>query len=241
MSDSSVVSFVASQLSPAEVQGKNVLEIGSMNINGGSREYVTSLRPAIYLGIDMRPGPGVDLVLEAKDAVGLFGRNTFDVVIATEILEHALRWREVMTAMKALCRVGGVMIVTVPRRGFRYHAHPFDHWRFEPSDLEHLYADCEFRELKRDEATPRTFMKAVKTDETAESTPHLHIFNIVFEDRMAEWEASESSRRYRLLGRVRAFKVFVQDIIGILGQLPSIFGRDPAAATERAVRKGAAK
>jgi len=39
-------------------------------------------------GIDFIEGPGVDLVLDAHQLTSAFERNSFDIVVSTEMLEH---------------------------------------------------------------------------------------------------------------------------------------------------------
>ena len=55
----SVLSFVELQVSSLGVADKRALEIGSANVNGSVRSNFTGP----YLGIDLAPGPGVDLVV----------------------------------------------------------------------------------------------------------------------------------------------------------------------------------
>lgn len=44
------------------------------------RGDIVALGPAEYVGIDIRPGPGVDVLCEAGDLVERFGGNAFDLV-----------------------------------------------------------------------------------------------------------------------------------------------------------------
>jgi len=84
----SCVIFGASNLSKEEIQGKRVIELGSYDVNGSLRTYVKSLNPSEYIGVDIKKGPGVDIVCDAENIVDKFGNEAFDVVISTELLEH---------------------------------------------------------------------------------------------------------------------------------------------------------
>lgn len=86
-----------------------VAELGSLIVN-------TSVRPlfkdaSIYIGVDVRPGPGVDVVADGADwSPGDWLQ--FDAVITTEALEHTARAAEVVANAHRLLKLGGVLIVT---------------------------------------------------------------------------------------------------------------------------------
>lgn len=75
--------FIQDQVSGLTMPGLRILEIGSYDVNGSVRPLFTGC--ARYVGIDLRPGPGVDLVCAAKD---YDGAGAFDVVVCCETLEH---------------------------------------------------------------------------------------------------------------------------------------------------------
>jgi hypothetical protein len=93
---------------------------------------VESLHPSSYLGIDMRPGPRVDMVLYAADLPIL---GEFDLVISTEMLEHSEFWRIDMRAMITVIKPGGILFLTTRSPGFHYHDFPDDHWRYTVEDM----------------------------------------------------------------------------------------------------------
>ena len=63
----SVQAFCARVITAEDVAGQHVIEAGSLNVNGSVREHVMTLGPASYTGIDLREGPGVDVVMDAAD------------------------------------------------------------------------------------------------------------------------------------------------------------------------------
>lgn len=70
-----------------------VLEIGSININGSARELWGDLSP--YVGVDIVPGPGVDVVADIRNLDVLNNRRNhpllhyeFRTIVCTEVLEH---------------------------------------------------------------------------------------------------------------------------------------------------------
>lgn len=126
----SVLGFFAyGALQTAEVAGRRVLEVGSLDVNGSVRFMVEHRVPAEYIGVDIMPGPGVDQVADAVDLVDRFGSDSFDVVLCLEMLEHAEDWRATLWSMIRVLRPGGVLVITTRSPGFAYH-HPPDHWRY---------------------------------------------------------------------------------------------------------------
>jgi SAM-dependent methyltransferase len=84
-----------------------VLEIGSLDINGSVRPlFSDSTR---YHGIDLAPGPGVD---EVADAADWRSPDSFDVVVTTEVLEHAPRWIDILSNAWEAVMPGGCLIMT---------------------------------------------------------------------------------------------------------------------------------
>lgn len=216
MSDAAVISFVASRLSESDVAGKDVVELGSLIVDETSREFVLSRSPRRFVGVDMRPGPGVDLVCDVRDAPKQL-TGAWDVVISTSMLEHASDWRGAVVAIKSLCHPGTTLIITVPTIGFRYHGHPADHWRFTIADFAKIFADTEILELTEDVDGSQIMMKATATEKTGSDTPALPIYNIVYETpRMPLSEDELQSRSYAIQARLRVFKVGAQDVMGAL-------------------------
>jgi len=89
------------------------LDIGGRNVNGAARDL---LPRATWTGLDATPGPGVDIVADARTWVP---DRLVDVVLCTEVLEHVERWAEVLTtARDALDPAGpGLVLVTCASSG----------------------------------------------------------------------------------------------------------------------------
>jgi hypothetical protein len=85
----------------------SVLEIGSLDINGSVRAL---FGPGIeYHGLDVVDGPGVD---EVADAATWRAASVYDVVVSTEVLEHAPRWRDILTNAWDAVAPGGILLAT---------------------------------------------------------------------------------------------------------------------------------
>lgn len=83
-----------------------VLEIGSYNVNGSVRPL---LEDATHVGLDIRQGPGVDIV---ADCANFDGAQMFDAVISTETLEHMARPETAIRCAYQALKPGGLLIVT---------------------------------------------------------------------------------------------------------------------------------
>ena len=162
MCNHAVIAFGREHLAREEVAGKDVLEVGALEVNASLRRDVEALEPKTYLGVDLWPGPGVDEICAAERLVERFGRDSFDVVIATEVLEHIEAWRDAVGAMKSVLRPGGVTVVSTRSPGFPYHGYPADYWRFEPELMRRVFADFDIDALMPDPTRPGVFLKARK-------------------------------------------------------------------------------
>ncbi len=153
---------VKKALAPSDVMGKRVLEVGALDVNGSVRGDIVALGPAEYVGIDIRPGPGVDVICDAGDLVARFGENAFDIVISTELLEHARDWRRIVSNIKRVTKPDGLLIVSTRSYGVDFHRRPFDYWRYEKDDFTAIFSDVLVEDLKLDPTDPGLLIKARK-------------------------------------------------------------------------------
>lgn len=163
MCNSSCIEFVRSSLKTSHVEGRRVLEVGSLDVNGTARPLALTHSPASYLGVDIVPGPGVDAICNVADLVTRFGPASFDVVISTEVLEHVLEWRAAVSNLKGVLAPDGILILTTRSKGFRYHGHPYDYWRYEIGDFRKIFSDLQIERLQSDPEAPGVFLKARRT------------------------------------------------------------------------------
>jgi SAM-dependent methyltransferase len=159
MCNEACILFVARHVSPDLVRGKSVVELGIGPI--GARSLLESWAPREYVGVNLHPSPHVDVAIPAERAVEQLGRGRFDVVLSTEMLEHVRDWRLVVNNVKTLCKPGGRIILTTRSRGFRYHSPP-DYWRYEVSDLQRVFSDCEEVTIESDPVDPGVFVAATR-------------------------------------------------------------------------------
>lgn len=158
----SVLEFLRSRISSDDVFGKKVLEVGSLDVNGSPRDIVEPMGPALYVGVDMRPGPRVDQICDASALVSTFGADSFEVVLSTEMLEHAEDWRAAVSNMKRVVSPGGLLLITTRSPGFPQHDYPGDYWRFTRQDALEIFADMDEVEVEEDPMAEGIFVRARK-------------------------------------------------------------------------------
>lgn len=116
-----------------------VLEVGSRDVNGSARTFLSE-HATDYVGVDICDGMGVDKIVDVKDLSSTFDFELFDVVISTEMLEHCEDWQEALFQMVSVLSVNGILLITTRSPGFALHDYPADHWRFSFSDFEKIFS-----------------------------------------------------------------------------------------------------
>ncbi len=96
------------------------------------------------VGFDIAPGPGVDVVGDAHAMP--FAANTFDLIVATEVLEHLHSPWLAVAEMHRVLKKGGHLLLTT--RFFQViHDAPHDYYRYTEYGLRYLLADFNIVEL----------------------------------------------------------------------------------------------
>ncbi|MEX0918569.1 MAG: class I SAM-dependent methyltransferase [Candidatus Paceibacterota bacterium] len=90
------------------------------------------------VGLDVIPGEGVDVVADAHQLP--FEKNTFDVVLCSEVLEHLHSPKQAISEMYRVLKPGGILILTT-RFMFPIHDAPADYFRFSKGSLYYLLTD----------------------------------------------------------------------------------------------------
>lgn len=119
------------------VKDRNILEIGSLNVNGEVRSLFGGCKS--YLGIDRVPGPGVGLVQDEGAANFLWENidHRFDTVIALETFEHDPDPNGTLEAIRFTNP--SQLIVSVPSfdssKVMPYHDYGGDYWRISEQTM----------------------------------------------------------------------------------------------------------
>jgi len=115
-----------------------VLDMGSYDVNGSPRSTVHCQR---YTGIDLKPGPGVDVVCSAGTYVPDY---VPDVVLCLEVLEHAKPWKRIIKNAAKIMSPHGTFVLTCatdPREPHGMDGHPLPEGEF--------YANIDPEECKK--------------------------------------------------------------------------------------------
>lgn len=114
-----------------------VYEFGSFRVPG--QEELANLRPLFkgftFVGCDMRPGPGVDLIINAEHIP--LRNSSIGTVVCIDTLEHIEDVKQAISEMHRILIPGGLIILSSVMN-FPIHDHPFDYWRFTPTAFIYL-------------------------------------------------------------------------------------------------------
>ena len=105
-----------------------ILEIGSLNVNGGLRDLAPP--GADYIGLDLEAGAGVDHVVTGSDDWPV-ADDSFDLVMASSAFEHDQAFWLTFLQMCRKLKPGGYCYISAPANG-KVHRYPQDFWRFYP-------------------------------------------------------------------------------------------------------------
>ena len=125
------------------VQGR-VLDVGC-----GDKPYGVWLDKQVeHVGIDVVPGPEVDILIE-PDAQWPVESSAFDAVFCAQALEHVADLEQAVGEIDRVLVPEGLLIVTVPFI-YNFHTQPggSDYRRFSLDGLKQLFAGYEILELK---------------------------------------------------------------------------------------------
>ena len=210
----SCIVFGVKNLTKEEVKGKRILEVGSYDLNGSLRPIIELWGPAEYIGIDIEKGPGVDVICDAENLVEKFGKESFDVVISTELVEHVRDWRKVISNIKNICKPGGIILITTRSYGFGYHAYPYDFWRYELEDMKNIFSDCELLVLEKDFQKPGVFVKVKKLNKFVEKDLENHkLYSVIVNKREREITDKDFQNFYSRLVLKEKFKNFIFKVV----------------------------
>ena len=107
---------------------ESILEIGSLNVNGSLKDFQPE--NSTWVGIDLAPGEGVDLVIESGASLP-FEDKTFDLVIAASVFEHDPMFWQTFNEMVRVTKENGFIYISAPSNGW-VHRYPIDVYRFYP-------------------------------------------------------------------------------------------------------------
>ncbi len=106
----------------------------------GSTEMGACYRPIFqepgwsYVGVDLSPGPNVDLVLRRPYDWREIPGGSVDLLISGQVLEHVQFFWITALEISRVLRAGGMACLIAPSSGPE-HRYPVDCWRFYPDGM----------------------------------------------------------------------------------------------------------
>ena len=100
---------------PGRFNGVDVLDIGSLDINGNNRYLFSNYS---YTGVDLGPGNNVDVVSRGHEYKP---NKQYDIVISSECFEHDEFWPLTLQNMIDLTKSGGLVLFSCATTGRPEH------------------------------------------------------------------------------------------------------------------------
>ena len=122
---------------PQYFTNQKVLGIGTFNVCGTEDVFFDDCE---YQGLDLGPGPGVDIVCPAQDYDAPDG--SYDVIISCECFEHNPFYKETIQNATRLLKSGGLFLFTCATTGRPIHGtksleetskQKFENWKTMPN------------------------------------------------------------------------------------------------------------
>jgi SAM-dependent methyltransferase len=137
----------------AERRRLSIVDIGSADVNGSYRSYFEG-ELYEYTGLDLQPGPGVDLTLCNPYEYPL-ADNCADIVLSGQMMEHCEFFWVAFKEMARIVKRDGYVVVIAPSAG-PIHRFPVDCYRFYPDGLRALakWAGCHVVDVWLDNRGP---------------------------------------------------------------------------------------
>jgi SAM-dependent methyltransferase len=101
---------------PTFFKNKNVLDVGSLDINGNNRFLFEN---SSFTGIDVGAGPNVDIVTVAHEFNA--ADESYDVIVSTECFEHDMHYDKSINNIIRMLVNGGMFLFTCASTGRPEH------------------------------------------------------------------------------------------------------------------------
>lgn len=122
---------------PNNFKGCDVLEIGSLDVNGTARDYFEDCN---YIGVDREKGKHVDIVCDARKTEF---KKKFNTLLFLSVFEHDLNWKETLKHNLQWLRKDGLSLISFGAEGNLPH---MDIWK--PVQHREFLEECKRLGLK---------------------------------------------------------------------------------------------
>ena len=122
-----------------KAQGGTVLEIGARVVGVYSSLHAERFAPECrFIGADIHPAPGVDLVVDAHRLSGAVEAGSLSGVFSLAVMEHLAAPWVIAAEINRVLRVGGLTLHLLPQ-AYPAHERPNDFWRMSDDGLRVLF------------------------------------------------------------------------------------------------------
>lgn len=125
-----------------------ILDLGSQDFNGSYRTVLAHPNWR-YVGVDLTPGPNVDVVLQDPYHWSELKSGSADVLVSGQTFEHTEFFWDTMSEIARVLKPGGLCCIIAPSSGPQ-HRYPRDCWRIFPDGFAAVarYAHLEVLEVQ---------------------------------------------------------------------------------------------
>ena len=130
-----------------QFENKRILVIGA----GDKIDFYNEIfKNALVITSDVHLQFSPDLVFDAHQVP--FQNASFDLIIASQVLEHTFKPWEVANELQRVVKIDGYLLVEVPFN-FPYHSPPYDFFRFTFTGLRSLFHKCSLHNYEASEGS----------------------------------------------------------------------------------------
>jgi SAM-dependent methyltransferase len=162
----------------ANARGGRTLQLGARSVPApdGRLPLPRRLLRGSVIGLDIHPGPQVDLVGDAHGMSRMLREKSIDSVLSAEMLEHVMAPWLVAAEINRVLKPGGLTYHHVPA-AWPAHAQPNDFWRFSAAALGVLFGpETGFEVLAAADSGAATLMPGPEWRQQFLGMPTLPIF-----------------------------------------------------------------
>ncbi len=112
--------------------------------------YNDMFKESLVITSDVHLQFSPDIVFDAHQIP--FKASSFDLVIASQVLEHTFKPWEVANELERVVKIGGKLLIETPFN-FPYHSPPYDFYRFTFTGLRSLFSKCNLDSFQANEGS----------------------------------------------------------------------------------------
>lgn len=138
-----ITNFIDSIQAKYQFQNSEILEFGTGLLDHNKKLFGEKNH---FIATDIYETPHTDQIASITESV--FQKETFDLVIVSEVLEHVFDHHSAFKTLSEIVKKDGYVLITVP---FEYPEHGEDYWRYTGRTLDLLLLRYGFKTVEAQE------------------------------------------------------------------------------------------